>query len=386
MRCGKNFLALSFLLSFILFSCHPEKTKNQCPERVEGYLTPGCSSGDSDKIALIYISDFAGNVMNWSEEELQSYLIYIDKNLQPRPELMMFDTLLLLSGARNVNGKLHSFANKYETGEPSDIDDWNWLMQRLFDDEGHGLNALETVSGRFRMRPKVIIIIPYPDRDQHKPGIISSRELDFGILEDRKLAVINWIDSVIAKWNEKSYTNLDLIGFYWMNEVMSEFFGMYGENLDEALTSGVRDYLHSLKVNGHWMRFFWIPSNLKFVAEELGIDNSPWKTDSTGKEIFDSIIFQPNYMQGFYEWRSYKTLEEVAQVAYENGFRMEMEFNECIYFDNNCLTRCIEYFDAGEKYGFNTAVQAFVFGNTQLSKMTKEMHWLYEKIYNYMQK
>lgn len=375
-----------FILPIILTSCTSKNSKELCPDMPEGYLLPGCYSGYAKNIALIYISDFAGNVMNWSAEEFLPYLAYIDENHQSHPELMLFDTFLFLSGARNVNGELHSFANKYETGEPSNIDDWNWLLKMLFDEKDYGLNALQDLAGIIGRKLKVIIIIPYPDREQHNAGIINSNVLDFGVLDDRKLAVINWIDTVISKWKEKSYSNLELIGFYWMNEVMTEFFGMYGNNLDEILTSTLRDYLHSIKVNGTWMRFFWIPSNLRLVVEDLGADNSPWYTDSTGNKIFDTVIFQPNYMQGFYEWRSYKTLEDVAKVAYENGFGVEMEFNECIYFDNGCLTRCIEYFNAGEKYGFNTSVQAFVFGNTQLSKMANEIHWLYEKIYNYMNK
>jgi len=370
-----------FVLLFCACSAGEQKL---CGEKQSGYLVPGCFSGYASDIALIYITDFAGNEMNWVEEEFLPYLNFVDENYATASSAKMFDTLLILSGARNVNGVLHSFSNKYETGYPSDIEDWQWIIAKMFDYPEYGLNALDSISGKLGMETKIIILIPYPDREQKLPGFIDGKKLDFSILEDRITAVKYWIDSVINNWIQKSYSNLHLIGFYWMNEVMSEFFGIYGDNLDENLLENIRDYLHSVKVNNEWMRLFWIPSNLSFVVEDTGMDGTPWMVDSRGKEIFDAIIFQTNYMQGFYEWRSYKTLEEVAEVADRYGFGVEMEFNECIYFDEGCLARSIEYFDAGERYGFKNSVQAYVFGNTQISRMVREKFYLYEKIYRYI--
>ncbi len=335
-------------------------------------------------MALIYTTDFGGREMKWTEQEFMPYLIYFDKNLQPVPGTKMFDAFLMLAGARTVNNEPHSFSNKYETGFPSDLNDWRWLMGKFFDEKGSGLNALNTASADLGIISKVVIIIPYPERDQHNPGTVDGRELDFGRLGDRFTAVSYWIDSIVKQWNKKNYSNLRLTGFYWMDEVMFEFFGKYGDNTDETLLSRTRDYLHSIKVKGEWMRFFWIPSNLNFVVDDMGGENSPWKFDADGRDIFDTVIFQPNYMQGYFDWRSYKTLKEVAQVAYNNGFGVEMEFNECIYSDKDCLSRSLDYFTAGENYGFNKSVQAFVFGNTQLSKMVNEKHSLYKTIYDYI--
>ncbi len=383
-RAFYGFAKVIVVCAFLIQTMCAPKEGSVCLHKKGTYLEPGCLSAGISSMALIYVSDFHGRLLHWSEEEFTPYLVYVDEDGIPHEDMKMFDAFLILAGARNTSGENHSFANQFETGYPSSLSDWTWLMKKIFAPDGP-LAGLEKAAEKWHREVKIVLLIPYPEREQKKFGVLHGKELNFRSYTDRFTAVTWWISETLQKWENSDYSRLGFAGFYWMNEVMFEFGGVYGDNSDERLVAEIRDVIHSIDTGNGSLRFFWIPSNLFFVVKPSLLDpGAPWYLDAEGKEIFDAVIFQPNYMQGFYEWRTYRTLQQVAEVAKTYGFGVEMEFNECIFTDRGCLNRAMEYFDAGRKYQWRKSVQAFVFGNYRLSRMRKELPALYDEIYRYL--
>ena len=137
-------------------------------------------------------------------------------------------------------------------------------------------------------------------------GEIDGAEMDFARTEDRVKAYLWLVDAVRAKFAQKRYEHIELIGFYVLSEELSvpgSFRYEYKEH--DKTIKAVADYCHSVNEG-----FYWVP-----YAMAPGIEYS--------KDFgFDLVVMQPNYYWTDARW----SWDEIEDKIRECGLGMELEF------------------------------------------------------------
>lgn len=325
------------------------------PERVDGpgYHSPGTdAAGGARDIMLIYTHGGS-----WKRIDALPYVAYgtIDRTGRlPRIEWRdwFFDTYLFLALLTDDWERAYDSAAR---AKPANWQDWEQFVSNLFQ-VGQQLAAFDEAvayvkaqladAGRAAGRPldpayraKVIVMIPYPTPEQRDFGdpTGSGRSLDFAssgrnadaAVRDRMAAIRAYVNAFMRRWEERHFENLELIGFYWLSELVHDIPG------ERETIRATADLVHDL---GY--RFFWIPY-FKAAGYEA------WQ--SLG---FDAAILQPNYM--FNERISPNRLTETARLAQENGMGVEIEGNGTVLSSEKGRERYLDYLWAGVKYGYMT--------------------------------
>lgn len=272
-------------------------------------------------------------------DDLKPYVGYYDKNGKLTD--FFFDSYLFLpcmsygpSGAR-----MHHDANN-----PTKAIDWtNYVEDTFYKDVN--VDALEVAFGEAKTALKapdrkagVVLTILYPSVEAGKSfGSLGGKELDLSKLEDRKYAIKWIIDEQLRLFNERGYKNLDLIGFYWLEEYI---YGGQKGAVDKELFLYASNYLHSLG-----LKFVWIPW---FRANGY----SAWKQLG-----FDIACMQPNMY-----WQSEvddKRVETCANDCKKFGMGMEIEIDNGAIKNADSYNRYLEYLRGGVKSGAMNTVKMY---------------------------
>ena len=226
-----------------------------------GYLTPE-EAGFADCM-LIY------NQPERSTEHLMPYVARLDAD--GTPVEWLFDSFLFLfyggapSGASYYNG-------------PTNLGDWLHSLDTWFE-AGRDLDALaeavERAAAVLGPPPKpiqVMFSIHYPSAAQTDFGDPAGegRNLDLSEPADRERLVSWYIDETTRRFRAANHADLELWGFYWMNEDVGPG--------DDVIVRAAADQLHD-----RGLRFLWIP-----YYRAPGY--SRWRDLG-----FDVAILQPNY-------------------------------------------------------------------------------------------
>ena len=156
-------------------------------------------------------------------------------------------------------------------------------------------------------------------------GLLDGKVADFSSDLDR-LAACKWfVSNVLKRWKQQKYSNLELVGFYFITEEASR---------NGTLIPAFSDYLHSI----HYP-FTWIPY---YSASGWNL----WK-----EKGFDYVWYQPNYF--FNENIPESRLASACTRARNYGMAMEMEFDEGVLADRkDCMAyRLRDYMQAFKKFG-----------------------------------
>ncbi|MCC6444006.1 MAG: DUF4855 domain-containing protein [Armatimonadetes bacterium] len=289
------------------------------------YFPPGSPSAMKARhIVLIYNGH---SHRTWKMEDLKPYVAYLNPDGTPRH--WFFDTFLMLPlTAQSGNCFYPGFSPT-----PSNRADWLWYLDsKLFGGETHlphlneAVKLLQKEMEANRYRAKVILTVPYPDPRRTDFGDVDGdgQEGNLSRAEDRYKAVDWYVKEATARWKKAAFSHLELIGWYWLEEQVSE---------------GDRDLLPKVGklVRDQGKRFFWIPYFNSGAAAE-------WKALG-----FDCAIYQPNYFFGADTPAS--RIEEAAKFARENGMGVEIEcdgrFAEPVF-----RMKYKAYLDGGMKYGY----------------------------------
>lgn len=267
------------------------------------------------------------------ERDLLPYTAYLDKNGNIKDRF--FDSYLFLpcmdygpSGAR-----MH-----YDANNPTKAIDWTAYVDDTFY-SGANVDALEKAYGTTKAalndknsKVGVFFTILYPNMMATNFGTLGGKSLNFSKDEDRKYAIRWMIDEQISRFEQEGYKNLDLVGFYWLEEFVVE-------EGDVKLLQYTADYLHS-----KGLKFIWIPwykANGYHRWEELG---------------FDVVCMQPNLM-----WMGYNDPKRVptsVSISEQYGMSMEMEVDGKVtqdeYFD-----RYLNYLEGGLNSSMMDAVKMY---------------------------
>lgn len=225
-------------------------------------------------------------------------------------------------------------------------DDWQSYINQHFS-ATRGFAALDACIEEYKsqigappFKHKIVMCIPSPLKNDTQWGKVNGKKLDFSKSEDRFAAVKWYIDEFINQFRNKHYKNIELEGFYWLDESTG--------NARNVIIS-TSTYLHRAG-----MRFYWIPfftAAGRFEWKELG---------------FDIAYLQPNYF--FHPNKVSKDrLAEACKLARENGMGLEFEMDQRhLEMREKFAHRAADYFDAFDANGVfeNSAIAYYFQGKT----------------------
>lgn len=301
----------------------------------EGYYPKEdpCSGGIND-LMLIY-NNYG---KSWTLENALNYVTYRvpDENNSLVIKDWFFDSFLFLS---LVGPKKHAFDSPARA-TPATMKEWQWYIDTIFIkdkqiaafDKAYDL-ANQTLSKK--RRGKIYIMIPNPMVEVKDFGDVDgSGSLNFSLkdptlaVEERFKAVKWYVDQVLERYNAAEFKNLDLIGFYWVEETIH--FNNPGET---GLVKQVSDYLHAKNLKLSWIPFYNAEGNREW--DKLG---------------FDLCIYQPNHVFDNYSTNS--RFIDVCKTAREIEMGIEIEVDKRILKNDTQRDKFINYLRAGVTLGY----------------------------------
>lgn len=280
---------------------------------------------------------------DWTEDELRPYVVhtFADGRME-----WFFDSFLFFEFTDNWQ-----IAFGYNYGaRNARKSDWEWLLDRVFE-KGRSLDALnsciehyKTVIGEPRFKHKIVLGVVSPITGQTDWGSIDGEALNFTRRDDQIKAAKWYIDQLMKRFNEGAYTNLELTGFYWLEESTAKC----GD-----LPKDVSDYIHQLD-----KRFYWIPY---WNAQGYNL----WR-----KLGFDTAFLQPNHF--FDKEIADDRLLQACNTANKFNMGMEMEFDSRVLYENedSYYSRLESYINAFEDNGvFEKSAIAYYSGTKGILDM-----------------
>lgn len=258
----------------------------------------------------------------WTEDELRPYVIhtFADGRMD-----WFFDSFLFFEFTDNWQ-----IAFGYNYGaRNARKSDWEWLLNRIFE-KGKSLDALnsciehyKTIIGEPQFKHKIVLGVVSPITDQTDWGSLDGEVLNFAHRNDQIKAAKWYIDQLTERFNEGAYENLELTGFYWLEESTAKC----GD-----LPKDVSDYIHQLD-----KRFYWIPY---WNAQGYNL----WR-----KLGFDTAFLQPNHF--FDKEITDDRLLQACNTANKFNMGLEVEFDSRVLYENedSYYSRLESYINAFEK-------------------------------------
>ena len=296
------------------------------------------SYGKTDVADLVLI--YQGGVhrpMEWNKDQFLPYVVHED---QQGNKEWLFDGFLFLEFK---DGKGYDFAPGYSPNKAR-RQEWEWLLDRRFE-KGKAISALNAcieeqkeVIGEPEFKHKLISGIPSPILEQKDWGKLNGKTLDFSVTDDRLEAGRWYIDQFLERYESEGYDNLELKGFYWVDEDVRRC-------ADILVPLG--DYIRS-----KGLKFYWIP-----YWGAKGYND--WE-----KYQFDFVWIQPNY---FFHDLKEQHLNNVCNHGYSKGMGLEMEFDARALSssDDNRRDKLVDYINAFENNGVykNASIAYYEGGN-----------------------
>lgn len=274
-------------------------------------------------MALCYGGHNARNPGVWTKERFAKTALYTDRNGY---EHWLFDSMLMLEIWDDSYKVTYSIAN--DGKDSSRKKHWEGLLDYWFDDV-NGFQALDDCIAEAAARigsPKTprYIVFSLPDPvyfENYSDGVskggsstvywgsVDGMELDFSKMEHRLKAYTWYIDEIRARFAEKGYRYIQLLGFYIISETLTMQGGWrYAYKQHEELIPMVADYCHGVNEG-----LYWIPYSVSEDDAEHNKAIENWKSFG-----FDLAILQPNY---YWDDKSWATT-----CSYINSYDMGMEF------------------------------------------------------------
>ncbi|MBR5811623.1 MAG: DUF4855 domain-containing protein [Alistipes sp.] len=261
--------------------------------------------------------------INWNKEK---FAPYVSTDVVDGKEQWLYDGFLFLEIICNDE---RGYATGYRKGG-AQKENWIGLIDQYLT-PGRDIAALndaigearERIGGEFHRR-KIVLSLPEPLLGQTDWGELDGQKLDFNVDADRIKACKWYIDLLIERFKEAELENVQLCGFYWLAEHVTETI---------TFVKAVSDYIHEKELD-----FYWIPY---FKAN--GYD----KWQQWG---FDHAYLQPNHF--FNTSVPDSRIDETCKLAKAANLSLEMEFDERVLQrngDRGC--RMAAYIDSYEKNG-----------------------------------
>ncbi len=281
--------------------------------------------GKTNAIDMALIYQGGVHRPQWATNRFAPYVTFRDT--QAGKEEWLFDTFLFIEFK---DGKGHAYAA--DSGKnPAGKSEWQFLLDRNFA-ANDGIPMLEKTCEAARSRigsplrkRKVAITLPEPVFAKTNWGELNGRALDFNKADDQISACEWFMDTAEEKWRELAPRNLDLAGFYWLDETAPT---------NAEFIQAVARRVHARGKQFYWIPF-WQPSHWKGQWQSYGFDIA-WQ--------------QPNHF--FHPELPDSRLRDACYFADSHGMGLEMEFDpRMISQPNIFMPRFEAYFKAFDQFG-----------------------------------
>ncbi len=349
------------------------------PKGAPGFFPPNTpASANLSNVMLIYSGHYDPvSWGTWPVRDALPYVAYLDKN--GKVVDWFFDGFLFLGLQSNRKKAFDSVARS----AAADKVDWQWYIDRLFAD-GQQIAAFDQATAYAAKelnqpghKSKIIIAIPNPhtvledfgdvDGDGVSENFSANGRTPEDAVRDRVDAVQWYVDQTLARLKEKNFQNLELVGYYWLQEKIN-----FNAKSEVPTVQAVAGYLH-----GKGLKFYWIPY---FKASGY----REWKDLG-----FDVAIMQPNYF--FRDNVPLDRFKETVDLAlqYNMGIEIEGEGRMLDKEGGKWRDRYYEYLDQGIDLGYlNGAIKAYYQGAKALLDASRmgdpEIRRLYDATYEFV--
>ena len=299
--------------------------KFPAPEEVNG-ISNALLMYHSYAQTLNYTSE---HILSFDEEYMSKLLAYHDRDDSIKDTY--FDTFMFLGGG--------------DTLEWTKAEMWTAYKNNLFE-TGKNLDALNSAAikvgealGRDNFKAKVILTLFLPSERFTDFGDVDGDGVneDLSTLEGKK-KVMDWhVDEYIKRFNDAGYTNLELAGFYWHDEVV--------RYTDLHLPAAIRYTTDKVHDSGDYIMMAcpYFHASGFYDWHNLG---------------FDLVILQPSY----YFWnRNEVAIPKTVAMAKLLGYGVEMEVEPNATTEIEMLDAHIEYLRGGVNYGYMDAVHMYYY-------------------------
>lgn len=280
------------------------------------------------------------NRLQWTKEQFVPYVThrFLDGHVE-----WLFQGFTMIEF--KINGKV-LYSHYKSAQEISQKQDWQKLINKTFE-ANHALNALDNciedqkkILGHPPFRHKVIITLPTPVKEYKNWGNLNGKKLKFRKPDDRFLSLKWYINQVVDKFKRCHFKNIDLEGFYWVDENVVD---------SKELTLKASRYLHGKK-----LKFYWIPY---FTSPALGIGSD---------KGFDYIYVQTNYF--LRPNMDLNRFEYICNTIKKYGWGLEFEFDNKLFYNPKLyIDRLKAHIDMFERKGiFDQAALSYYDGGGTL--------------------
>jgi hypothetical protein len=282
---------------------------------------PESPVGKTDIRDLVLIYDSYGTHRpEWNENRFEPYVF---KKQDNGDYDWIFDGFLFIEF---TDGN-YDFCGDGYGHKPARKTEWTKLVEHCLFRENLSVQALDNVVEKAKTKApnhglrKVVLTMPEPVKGQTDWGEIDGKSLTFDNDADRIAAAKWYIDFAISEYKAASYNNLQLAGFYWVSEAVSN---------SRTIVRAVADYIHTKGLN-----FYWIPY---FNADGY----SQWADFG-----FDEAWLQPNYF--FNNTIPLSRLDNACSLANKYKMSNEFEFDSDALWGRDKRQRMLDYIDAFER-------------------------------------
>jgi hypothetical protein len=312
-------------------------------------LSPAFGQYGKTSIAdLVLIYQGGTHRPEWTKDQFLPYVVHEDRQGNKN---WFFDGFLFLEFK---DGKGRNYAPGYEKLNAR-RQEWEWLLDRNFEKD-KAFSALNEcigeqikLIGKPKFKHKLVAGIPSPILNQKDWGDINGKVMDFTKQEDRIEAGKWYIDQFLKRYKEEKYKNLELEGFYWVDEDVRGC-------ADILVPLG--DYIRSKN-----LKFYWIP-----YWKARGFDQ--WKEFK-----FDFAWLQPNHF--FSKDIENERIDQACDFAKKMNMGVEMEFDTRAMADHKAgmRDRLVSYIDGFEKNGaYTEASIAYYEGGNGIYSFSKSQN------------
>ncbi|UHA74945.1 DUF4855 domain-containing protein [Paenibacillus sp. 481] len=331
---------------------------------------------------LIFTGEWKYNPSDWisfTKEDFEPYVTYVTYGADhtERVQDFMFDGFVFLpyDSLNDGTGYMPS------ARKPTSKQHFELFLNRLFREDKE-LGALnEAVKEAKRALPekpyeaKVVLTIPHPRPDQNDFGDVDGDGISENLNPEQvgeaealrnRYKVMKWyIDETLARWEQRGYSDLKLVSFYWHNESIPSFLA----GNDQELLKLTGEYIRSKGLTLQWIPFYFAS----------GWDN--WKEYG-----FDAAFMQPNYMFGADAQTD--RLDTIAQAARSAGMGVEIELEDKILENEALRQRYYAYLSKGAEHGYMHSVGVYYQQVKTLMKAARSVdpiqREVYDRTYQYM--
>ena len=299
----------------------------------------GYAVGTIRDLALIYQG--GNHRIDWTEDQ---FVPYVTHTFADGRKEWLFDGFLFLEFTDGKGGTFcYGYTKKYAKRK-----DWEWLLNRIFE-KGKGLDALDKCIesqkkeiGNPPFKHKIVLSLVVPLPNQTNWGRLNGMKMNFKYQTDKIRAVKWYIDQLTARFNAAGYKNLELEGFYWLDEDMATC---------KDLPKYISGYIHDMG-----KKFMWIP-----YWNALGYRY--WKELG-----FDIVYQQPNHF--FARKIPDIRLDNACKRGQQYGMGMEFECDSRALIaggEKSLYSRMEAYINAFERHGvYQNSAIAYYLGSYAL--------------------